>query len=198
MDLRTSLREHHAGTFFLAGGVVLSGIYFLVPDGTPQSVLYDGVGIGSALAIGLGVYLNRPETRSAVAPLRARQPLLRRRGHHLRRPRRPAGAVGRGLVLPRRLSAARRRASRYLVFHAGGHHRFAALVEAAIVTVAFALFQWVFVVDRIVDGAGSVRRARRRRPRIRRWTCSCSRGLRASSSPPPGGLRPSSCSSRRS
>ena len=41
-----------------------------------------------------------------MAPLRARQPELRRRGHHLRRPRRPAGAVGRGLVLPRRLSAA--------------------------------------------------------------------------------------------
>ena len=44
-----------------------------------------------------------------MAPLRARQPELRRRGHHLRRPRRPAGAVGRGLVLPRRLSAARGR-----------------------------------------------------------------------------------------
>jgi signal transduction histidine kinase len=139
---------------FLAGGVVLSGIYFLIPSGTPQSVLYDTVGIGSALAIGLGVYLNRPESRIpwflfglgnlsfAVAdiifdvlvdpPVPSVADWFYLAGY-------PLLAVGLA----------------YLVFHAGGHHRFAALVEAAIVTVAFALFQWVFVVDRIVDGAGS-------------------------------------------
>jgi signal transduction histidine kinase len=154
VDLRTSLREHQAGTVFLAGGVVLSGVYFLLPLGTPQSVLYDGVGIASALAIGLGVFLNRPETRMpwllfgignlsfAVAdiifdilvdpPVPSVADWFYLAGY-------PLLAVGLA----------------YLIFHAGGHHRFAALVEAAIVTVAFALFQWVFVVDRIVDGAGS-------------------------------------------
>ncbi len=154
MDLRRALREHHVGAFFLAVGVVLSGVYFLIPGGAPQSVLYDTIGIASSLAIGLGVVLHRPEARMpwllfglgnlsfAVADIifdvspdatvpsvadwfyLAGYPLL---------------AVGLA----------------YLIIHAGGHHRFAALVEAAIVTVAFALFQWVFVVDQIVDGVGS-------------------------------------------
>src|SRR6476659_5580225 len=154
VDLRASLLDRHTGTLFRAGGVVLSGIYFLIPRGTPQSVLYDGIGVVSALAIGLGVYLNRPEARVpwllfalgnlsfAVAdiifnilvdpPVPSAADWFYLAGY-------PLLAVGLA----------------YLVFHAGGLHRFAALVEAAIVTVAFALFQWVFVVDRIVDGAGS-------------------------------------------
>ena len=148
-------RENRVATAFLAAGVVLSGVYFLIPKGTPQSVLYDTVGIASSLSIGLGVYLNRPGTRipwllfglgnlsfavadivfdvnpGATVPSAADWFYLA--GYPL---------IAVGLV--------------YLVVHAGGHHRFAALVEAAIVTVAFALFQWVFVVDRVVDGAGSV------------------------------------------
>ena len=42
-----------------------------------------------------------------------------------------------------------------LLIHSGGHRRLAAIGEAAIVTFAFALFQWVWVVDGIVDGSGS-------------------------------------------
>ena len=155
MDLRRNGWKHHVGALVLVGGVALSGIYFLIPGGTPQSILYDGVGIASSLAVALGVWLNRPDVRlpwllfglgnlsfaiadiifdvnpTAAVPgvadwfYLAGYPLL---------------AVGLA----------------YLIIHAGGHHRFAALVEAAIVTVAFALFQWVFVVDRIVDDAGSV------------------------------------------
>src|SRR4029079_1111715 len=43
-----------------------------------------------------------------------------------------------------------------LVVRAGGHHRLAAIDEAAIVTIAFALFQWVWIMDGIKDGPGSV------------------------------------------
>jgi signal transduction histidine kinase len=42
-----------------------------------------------------------------------------------------------------------------LIIRGGGHHRAAAVGEAAIVTFAFALFQWVWIVDKIVDGSGS-------------------------------------------
>jgi signal transduction histidine kinase len=42
-----------------------------------------------------------------------------------------------------------------LIIRGGGHHRIAALGEAAIVTFAFALFQWVWIVEGIVDGGGS-------------------------------------------
>ena len=154
MDLRRSLSERRVGAYFLAGGVALSGLYFLIPAGTPQSVAYDSVGVGSSLAIALGVYLNRPEARMpwllfglgnlsfAVAdiifnilvdpPVPSVADWFYLAGY-------PLLAVGLA----------------YLVYNAGGHHRFAALVEAAIVTVAFALFQWVFVLDRIVEGAGS-------------------------------------------
>jgi signal transduction histidine kinase len=43
-----------------------------------------------------------------------------------------------------------------LLVKAGGHHRRAALGEAVIFTCAFALFQWVFIVDDIVNGPGSL------------------------------------------
>jgi signal transduction histidine kinase len=43
-----------------------------------------------------------------------------------------------------------------LLVRAGGLHRRAGLLEAAIVTSAFALFQWVWIVDGIVDGSGAV------------------------------------------
>jgi signal transduction histidine kinase len=154
VDLRRDLWKHHVGALFLAGGVALSGIYFLIPSGTPQSVLYDGIGIASSLAIGLGVFLNRPETRlpwflfglgnlsSAAADIifnidpSATVPSVADWFYLAAYPLLAVGVA-------------------YLIFHAGGHHRFAALVEAAIVTVAFALFQWVFVVEQIVDGTGS-------------------------------------------
>ena len=42
-----------------------------------------------------------------------------------------------------------------LLIRAGGLQRHAGLLEAAIVTCAFALFQWVWVVQAIVDGSGS-------------------------------------------
>jgi signal transduction histidine kinase len=155
VDLRGDLWKHHAGALFLAGGVALAGLYFLIPRGTPQTILYDGFGTASSLAIGLGVFLNRPESRLpwflfglgnlsfAVADILfdanpdASVPAVADWFYLAGYPLLAAGLA-------------------YLIFHAGGHHRFAALVEATIVTVAFALFQWVFVVDRIVDGAGSV------------------------------------------
>jgi signal transduction histidine kinase len=154
VDLRRSLSERRIGAFFLAGGVVLSGLYFLIPAGTPQSVVYDGVGIASSLAIGLGVFLNRPKARVpwllfglgnlsfAIADIIFDvlvDPSVPSVADWFYLAGYPLLAIGLA----------------YLVYNAGGHHRFAALVEAAIVTVAFALFQWVFVVDQIVDGAGS-------------------------------------------
>ncbi len=42
-----------------------------------------------------------------------------------------------------------------LLIRAEGLQRHAGLLEAAIVTCAFALFQWVWVVQKIVDGSGS-------------------------------------------
>ena len=55
-------RDYRAAAAFLAAGVVLTGVYFLLPTGgQAQSVLYDVIGVASAFAIAVGVWLHRPE-----------------------------------------------------------------------------------------------------------------------------------------
>ncbi|HEX6788341.1 MAG TPA: HAMP domain-containing sensor histidine kinase [Gaiellaceae bacterium] len=154
-ELRQAVRGFRAGSLFLAAGVVLCVVYFLVPRGNAQSVLYDLTGVGSSVAIAAGVYLNKPDYRLpwflfavgnlffAVAdiifnilvnpPVPSVADWFYLGGYPL---------LTLGLVL--------------LVVRAGGHHRLAAIDEAAIVTIAFALFQWVWIMDAIVDGPGSV------------------------------------------
>jgi hypothetical protein len=154
-DLGEAARRFRAGSLFLAAGLILCVVYFVVPRGNTQSVLYDVIGVGSSVAIAAGVYLNRPDYRLpwflfalgnlffAVADIIF---------NILVNPPVPSVAdafylggypiLTCGLVL--------------LVVRAGGHHRLAAIDEAAIVTIAFALFQWVWIMDSINDGPGSV------------------------------------------
>jgi signal transduction histidine kinase len=154
-DLRHVVRGFRAGSLFLAAGLILCVVYFLVPRGNAQSVIYDVIGVSSAVAIAAGVYLNKPGYRLpwflfaignlffAVADIIF---------NILVNPPVPSVAdwfylagypiLTCGLVL--------------LVVRAGGHHRLAAIDEAAIVTIAFALFQWVWIMDSINDAPGSV------------------------------------------
>lgn len=150
-------RDHRVAAAFLAAGVVLTGVYFVLPTGgNAQSVLYDVIGVASALAIAIGVRLHKPEAPLpwllfalgnlffAVAdiifnfaydgapPVPSVADAFYLAGY-------PLLVVG--LVL--------------LLVRAGSHHRTAALGEAAIVTVAFALLQWVFIMSAIVSGDGS-------------------------------------------
>src|SRR5262249_21963646 len=127
----------------------------LVPRGNAQSVIYDVIGVGSAVAIAWAVFLNRPYYRLpwflfavgnlffAVADIIF---------NILVNPPVPSVAdwfylagypiLTCGLVL--------------LVVRAGGHPRLAALDEGAVVAIAVGLFQWVWIMDGIVDGQGSV------------------------------------------
>jgi signal transduction histidine kinase len=152
--LPVAVREARAAAIFLAAGFALTVVYFALSPGAAQNDLYDVLGIGSALAIGLSIRLNRPDyplpwllfaagnLAFAIADVIF---------NHLVNPPTPSVAdwfylagyplVVAGLIL--------------LVVHAGGHHRIPALGEAAIVTFAFALFQWVWIVDGIVGGPGS-------------------------------------------
>jgi signal transduction histidine kinase len=154
VGLLTAIRASRAGTACLAAGFALTAAYFAVPQGTPANVLYDMAGVGAALAILAGVSIHRPETRLpwilfalgnlsfAVADVIF---------NVLVDPQIPSAAdwfylagyplLAAGLAL--------------LVVHAGGLHRIAGIIEGAIVTAAFLLFQWAFVVERIVHGAGA-------------------------------------------
>ena len=154
MLLRPAVREFRAGAIFLAAGLTLTAAYFAVSRGAAQNDLYDVIGVASAFAILLGVELNRP-----AFPLPW---LLFAAGNlffavadiifnNLSNPPVPSVAdwfylggyplLAAGLLL--------------LLIRAGGLHRRAGLLEATIVTFAFALFQWVWIVQGIVDGSGS-------------------------------------------
>ena len=154
MQLPSAVRGFRAGAIFLAVALALTVAYFAVGRGAAQNDIYDVIGVGSALAIVLGVRLHRPDFPLpwllfaagnlffAVADIIFNQ---------LVNPPTPSVAdwfylggypvLAAGLVL--------------LIIRGGGHHRAAAVGEAAIVTLAFALFQWVWIVDKIVDGSGS-------------------------------------------
>jgi signal transduction histidine kinase len=153
--LRRTVRRSGASAAVLAAGVVACAVYFTLSPGAGQNNLYDVVGIGSSIAIAAGVLRNRPDyplpwllfaggnLAFAVADVIFNQ---------LTDPPVPSVAdwfylggyplLTLGLLL--------------LLIRAGGHHRLAALGEAGIVTAAFALFQWVWIIDTIVDGPGSL------------------------------------------
>jgi signal transduction histidine kinase len=154
VQLPSAVRDFRVGAIFLAAALALTAAYFAIGRGAAQNDIYDAVGVGSSLAILLGVRLNRPgfplpwllfaagNLFFAVADIIFNQ---------LVNPPTPSVAdwfylagypvLAAGLVL--------------LLIRGGGHHRLAALGEAAIVTFAFALFQWVWIVDGIIDGGGS-------------------------------------------
>ncbi|MES1246643.1 MAG: diguanylate cyclase, partial [Actinomycetota bacterium] len=130
----------------LLAGAVLVGVYFLVPA-TAQFVLYGVVGAAATAAIALGVRRNRP---SIAWPW-----LLFAAGTGLfsiaddisdalgGSPASPSAAdpfylAGYPLIVVGLV---------FLLFASGGHRRLAALADAAILTCAFILVQWVFVLD---------------------------------------------------
>ena len=154
MNVPAAVRGFRTGAIFLAAGLALTVVYFAIPRGAAQNDLYDVIGVASSLAIVLGVRLHRPNFPLPWLLFAAGNLLFAIADiifNHLVNPPTPSVAdwfylagyplVAAGLVL--------------LVIHAGGHHRIPAIGEAMIVTFAFALFQWVWVVDKIIDGSGS-------------------------------------------
>ena len=148
------VRLRSAAFGYLAAGVVMAGVYFVLPHGAAQSSVYDGFGFATALAIAVGVWRYRPETRLPWA-LFAGGNLCFSIGDIVgsiqNEPPVPSAAdwiylsayplLAAGLVL--------------LLIRAGGHHRMAAIGEALIFSCAFALVQWTYILDVIVDGSGS-------------------------------------------
>jgi signal transduction histidine kinase len=148
-------RDSRIAWAFLTAGVVAIGIYFLLPTGrNAQSDLYDAIGLTSALAIAAGVRLNRPNTPLPWLLFALGNLLFATADtilNALDNPPVPSAAdpvylagypvLAAGLVI--------------LLVRSGGHHRVAALGEAWIVTCAFALVQWVFLMSKIVHGPGT-------------------------------------------
>jgi signal transduction histidine kinase len=145
---------HRASTAYLATGVALAAVYFLLPTGgSAQNVIYEGLGGTAALAILWAVRLHRPARRwpwilfalgngcfvvgdvvgifQTNPPVPSAADVFYLAGYPL---------LAAGLLL--------------LMVAAGGRSRLAALGDAAIVTVAFAIFQWVGVMGPAVQSGG--------------------------------------------
>ncbi|MHB8469651.1 MAG: sensor histidine kinase [Gaiellaceae bacterium] len=135
--------------------MALAALYFAFPGGSAGgAVIFIGIGIGSSLAMLAGVVRNRPEARLpwllivagnglfATGDLIARvwtsssvpapDDVVYLTGYPL---------VAGGLVL--------------LVLSVGLHHRLAALADAGIVTLAFAVFQWIWVMAPAIQHGGN-------------------------------------------
>jgi signal transduction histidine kinase len=138
---------------YFAAGLALIGVYFALPSGgRPQSILYDVIGGSAAITIAIAIRLHRPRLWVPWALFAAgngffvlgdilssdAQPPTVSDGFYL------AGypVIAAGLLI--------------LVLSAGGSNRIAALGDAAIFTVAFALFQWIFVIGPAVRESGSL------------------------------------------
>jgi signal transduction histidine kinase len=140
---------------FCGAGAILIGVYFLLPTGGQgQSVLYDVIGVGSALAIAGGVRLNRPTTPLPWLLFALGNLLFGVADiifNILVNPAVPSIADGFYLAGYPFLAAG----LLLLLVRAGGHHRVPAIGEALIVTIAFALCQWVFLMAPLFRGEGS-------------------------------------------
>ena len=140
---------------FLASGCALAAVYFALPrGGTQQAAVFIGLGFAATAAIAVAVRLLRPEPRlpwllfalgnglfasgdlvgrawpSSAAPSTA--DVLYLAGYP---------AIAAGIML--------------LVVSAGGHHRLAAIVDAATVTAAFAIAQWIWVLGPAISSSGA-------------------------------------------
>jgi signal transduction histidine kinase len=145
---------------YLVAGVLATVTYFALPwNSLGQAFVYDGIGASSAAAVVVGTLLHRPSQRlpwylfavgllafsvgdtifnlydkvwDRLPPVPSVADVFYLSGY-------PFLAIGLALLI-RRFEARR---------------RVAGLIDAAIFSVAFALVQWVFLIDDIVHGSGS-------------------------------------------
>ena len=140
-------REFRAGALFLAAGVVLTGVYFALPAGGAAALaVYESLGAAASLAILVGVRRFRPEHRLPWLLLSAGNALFVigdvLSDLNVGASSVPSPSDGFYLAGYPFLTAA----LVLLVLSAGGRDRTAAFADVGIVTCAFALFQWVFVM----------------------------------------------------
>jgi signal transduction histidine kinase len=145
---------------YLAFGLAATGVYFLLPwNSIGQGFVYDGMGVSAAAAVVAGTLLHHPAQRApwylfaagllAFAVGDTIFNLYDKVWH--KNPPVPSAAdafylsgypfLAAGLAL--------------LIGRVESGRRIAGLIDAAIFSVAFALVQWVFVMDDIVHGEGS-------------------------------------------
>jgi signal transduction histidine kinase len=139
------------GTAYFVLGAVAIGVYFTLPTGSGQNALYNVIGGSAVLAMLAGIRLHRPDVKAPWLLFAVATALF------------VTGDVFSDASLSSPLSEGFY-LSGYpflvvglfvLVYRSGGHHRLAAIDEAGIATVAFAIFQWVFLTRPALNGHGA-------------------------------------------
>ncbi|HEV7133430.1 MAG TPA: HAMP domain-containing sensor histidine kinase [Gaiellaceae bacterium] len=147
-------REFRAGALYLGVGIALSALYFAFPaGGSGQSTIYELLGGTSVLAILWAVRVHRPAHRLPwilLALANAAFVIGDVIGIFQTNPPVPSWGDGFYLAGYPLLTAA----LLLLMFAAGGRNRLAALTDAGIVTFAFAMFQWTWVMGPAVQSGG--------------------------------------------
>ena len=143
----------------LAGGVLaaelaLSGIYFLFPAaGLVQNTLYDVFGVGAVAAVLWAVRRYRPQPAwpwyvfALATTLFVAGDILFDVYPNWSAPAPADYLYLVGYPLYATLPVA-------LVVRSGSHRRAGALIDAGIVTLAFAVFEWIFVMEPTLHGGG--------------------------------------------
>jgi signal transduction histidine kinase len=149
-------RDSRAAAVFVTAGIALTGIYFALPrGGVAASVVYEGLGASASLALLWGVRHFKPRHVLPWLLLSAGNALFVA-GDTLSdiivNPPVPSAADGFYLAGYPLLAAG----LGLLVYHAGGKNRLAAFADAGIVTLAFALLQWVLVMAPAIRSGGSL------------------------------------------
>jgi len=185
-------RDSRAAAVFVAAGVVLTGIYFALPrGGAAASVVYEGLGATASLALLWGIRHFKPRQPLPWLLLSAGNALFvagDTLSDILVNPPVPSAADGFYLAGYPFLAAG----LLLLVYYAGGRRRLAAFVDAGIVTLAFALLQWVFVMGPAIRSGSSLSDQI-----VAGLYPAMDVVLLAGSSSPPSGSRPRSACSRR-
>jgi signal transduction histidine kinase len=146
---------------YLVAGFAAVGLYYLLPQGSSgQGFLYDGIGASSALAVAAGTLIHLPARRlpwyffaAGLLAFSIGDTIFNVYAYIWHRdPPLPSAAdvfylsgyplIAAGLVL--------------LITHLDARRRLAGLIDALIFAVAFALVQWVFLMDDVVHGEGSI------------------------------------------
>src|ERR1700757_2877522 len=136
-------REFRLGAGVLGIELVLSWIYFLLPSNVDvQDAIYELFGGGCVVAILWAIRRYRPEPREAWLVFALATPIFVAGGIAFDispNASPPAGADYLSLIAYPLFAAL----PVMLVLASGSHRRIGALVDAAIVTLAFVVFEWV-------------------------------------------------------
>jgi signal transduction histidine kinase len=160
MNAAAGLRSRPLAWIYLLVGVAATGLYFALPwDSFAQALVYDGIGASAAVAVVLGAWIHRPSLRlpwylfgAGLFAFTVGDVLFNLYSQVWDRdPPVPSVAdvfylagypfLTAGLVL--------------LVLRLRSEERRAGRIDAALLIVAFALSQWIFVMDDLVRDSGS-------------------------------------------